>query len=133
MMTNPTTKKPTLTEAQLQAAIIEAAERFGWLVHHGRPARVKDGWRTAITGAPGYPDLTLARRGRVLWLEVKGPRGRLRPHQAVWGAILGSTGDDDADWLALKSGEGNYAVARPQHWFDGRVVEVLGKFGRKPG
>lgn len=40
--------------------VIDVASRFGWLVHHDRPARTRDGrWRTAIQGHAGFPDLVL--------------------------------------------------------------------------
>jgi len=42
------------TELQCEATIIEAARRFGWLVHGERPARAADGsYSTPIKGDPG--------------------------------------------------------------------------------
>lgn len=57
------------------ATLLEAAAHFGWGRHHQRPARTVNGYRTAITGDTGYPDLVLARRGQVLHFEIKGQNG----------------------------------------------------------
>lgn len=76
------------SELELQGAILEAAAVYGWLRVHFRPARTARGWRTPITGDPGFPDVVLAKESRgfnrALALELKGPRGRLEPGQADW-------------------------------------------------
>lgn len=74
---------PRPTEAACQATIIEAARLHGWLVHAERPARTATGWRTAIQGDPGFPDLVLARDGVVLVVELK--RRPNKPTDAQWG------------------------------------------------
>jgi hypothetical protein len=73
-----------VTEHELQATILEAARVLGWRIYHQRPAQTRHGWRTALTGDPGFPDLILARPGRVLALELKAARGRPRDAQADW-------------------------------------------------
>ena len=78
-----------MTGAELASALIEAARFAGWQATHFRPARTAHGWRTPLTGDQGYPDLTLARRGEVLALELKGDRDRLRPEQETWIEALG--------------------------------------------
>jgi VRR-NUC domain len=78
-----------MTGAELASTIIGAARFAGWQATHFRPARTAQGWRTPLTGDKGYPDLTLARRGEVLALELKGDRDRLRPEQATWIEALG--------------------------------------------
>jgi hypothetical protein len=77
-------------EAELQAAVIECARLFNWRVAHFRPARTKYGWRTAMTGDPGWPDLSLAREGRLVFLELKQKGKRPTVEQAGWLAVLGS-------------------------------------------
>ena len=120
-----------MTEAELQASIIDLARMGGWLIHHDRPARTPGaarGWRTAVEGHAGYPDLALARGGlapRVLWLEVKGPGGRLTIEQQAWARVLGSSGDEALDWATMLAGHGRYAVARPQQWHDGKLQQLL--------
>jgi uncharacterized linocin/CFP29 family protein len=81
-----------LTEEAWQNQVIDLAKLFKWHVHHGRPARTgSGGWATAIQGHKGFPDLVLARDGRVIFAELKtdDPRSRLRPEQAAWLDALG--------------------------------------------
>jgi hypothetical protein len=83
-----------LTEQQLLDRILHLAERTGWAVHHDRPARrAGAGWHTAIAGHAGFPDLVLARRGVVLFRELKGYQasgllGRVSSEQRDWGQQL---------------------------------------------
>lgn len=71
-----------MTEAELKRAVLRMAYGAGWLVYHV-PA-------TTVRGSQGrgYPDLTLARDGRVLWLELKQESGTLREEQLRWSAEL---------------------------------------------
>lgn len=73
-----------MTEADLLARVIDTAHLYGWLVHHTRPARTAQGWRTPIQGDRGAPDLLLARNGVVILAELKSGRGQLGPGQADW-------------------------------------------------
>jgi hypothetical protein len=45
-----------------------------------------------MTGHRGFPDLVLARHGRVLLAELKADGGRLGPGQPEWLAALGDHG-----------------------------------------
>lgn len=94
-----------MTEAQLQAAVVDMARTFGWRVAHFRPARTAKGWRTAVgyDGA-GFPDLVLV-RDRVVFVELKGAGGRLRDEQNEWRSALERSGAEwhlwgPGDWLA---------------------------------
>lgn len=73
-----------ITEADLQAKVIDLARLRGWRIHAERAARTATGWRTPIQGHAGFPDLVLARRGRLLIAELKSQRGRLEGHQEEW-------------------------------------------------
>lgn len=73
-----------MTEAEWCATVVQIARLHGWRVSHQRPARTEQGWRTAIQGDRGAPDLLLARDGVVLLVELKSDRGRLGPGQAEW-------------------------------------------------
>lgn len=102
-----------MSEAQLQATVIDMARLFGWLVHHCRPARRRDGsWQTPVQGDTGFPDLILARRGVVIAVELKGERGRLTPAQQAWAAELGGGAVAALVW-------------RPDHLRDGTVERTL--------
>lgn len=86
-----TTPHPTdtMTEADYVTRIIDTAHTLGWHVAHFRPARTSRGWRTPMQGDPGFPDLVLARNGRVLLVEIKTNRGRIRHQQRAWLDALG--------------------------------------------
>ena len=88
-----------MTEKQLQDAVVEAALTFGWLAYHTYDSR---------RSTPGFPDLVLARRGEVVFVELKSKAGRVRPEQKVW-----------ADHLP------EVLVWRPEQWQDGSIIERL--------
>ncbi|MFF2274187.1 VRR-NUC domain-containing protein [Agromyces sp. NPDC058136] len=94
-----------MTEAQLQAAIIPAAQRRDWLVYHTHDSR---------RSQPGFPDLVLvhAKQGRILYRELKKQNGAIRPDQKIWLRDLTAAGADAAIW-------------RPLDWFDGTIGEQL--------
>lgn len=81
-----------MTEAQLLERVVQTAKLYGWRVSHTRPARTAKGWRTAVQGDVGVPDLTLARAGVVLLVELKSDRGRLGPGQPEWLDAAGAHG-----------------------------------------
>ena len=69
-----------MTEAELKAKVVALAHAAGWrvfslpMVRNVRP----------VKGAEGYPDLTLARHGRVMWIELKAEDGNLSSEQMQW-------------------------------------------------
>ena len=108
-----------MTEAELQAAVIETARLFKWRVHHVKPARTPDGkYLTRIAGDPGFPDLVLARDGFVIFAELKSEGGRLSRDQRAWLTALG----DDPDVVRCETA---VYVWRPSSWQDGTIVGVL--------
>lgn len=75
----------TVTERQLQNVVIGFARARRWLVHHSRPAVNRSGkWATHIEGHTGFPDLVLARDGRVVMIELKSEGGRVSTTQRMW-------------------------------------------------
>ena len=62
-----------MTEADLQQAVIECARTLGWMVAHFRPALRQSGrWSTPVQAdGKGFPDLVLARAGRVIFAEAQ--------------------------------------------------------------
>lgn len=114
----------TMTEAQLQAAVIDAAHTFGWRVHHVKPARTPDGkYLTRIQGDPGFPDLVLARDGFIIFAELKSDRGRLTDTQTGWLSELNPHGGH-----AFQFDHRRVAVEvwRPEDWTSGHIVRMLG-------
>ena len=72
-----------LTEKQFQSQVVALARLLGWRVYHS--------WMS-IRSAPGYPDLTLVRGGRLVFAELKAERGQLSLAQSEWLGALSATG-----------------------------------------
>ena len=92
-----------MTENELKQAVLELARRGGWAVYHVPQARIRNG------GGAGYPDLTLARDGEVVWIELKQERTQPTVQQLAWAAALGRA------WHLL----------RPSDLESGRAAELL--------
>lgn len=97
-------------EADIQRAVV-AALRFalpGAVIHHspnehragGAAARRVQGIRSGMGLHPGWPDLVILDQGRVVFLEVKGPHGRLSPAQEAFGARAQAEGHG---WAVVRS------------------------------
>jgi hypothetical protein len=70
-------------ETEFKKWIVKVARERGWKVNHVWKTRNERGvWIT--TCAPGWPDLTLVRAGRIVFIEVKSRRGRVEPDQDEW-------------------------------------------------
>lgn len=100
-----------MTEDELLAAILEAAPLLGWRAHHVRNSKA------AITqGDKGYPDVTLARYGQVVYLELKSLEGRLTEDQWGWLLALEPGGGHLLDPMAHdRLGRVTALVVRPPH------------------
>ena len=110
------------TEAQFTQAVIEYAKLRGWLVAHFRPAQTAKGYRTPMQGDVGYPDLTMARTGRVVFAELKAEKApkKLPDGQQAWKDAL------QGMWVADDGSLNVYDTAyvwRPSDW--DQVLEVL--------
>lgn len=90
------------TEADFQTLVVDYARLQGWLVHHTRPARTGKGWRTPIQGDVGFPDLVLARAGRVVFAELKSEKGRLSAGQSAWLKAVDGLVWRPSDWQTIK-------------------------------
>ena len=98
-----------MSESQLQGAVIRLATMRGWRCYHPRAVQdMKGRWQTPLQGSPGFPDLTLARDGVVLFRELKSDTGRLSADQIVWLDAL-----PDAE------------VWRPADWINGTIDKEL--------
>jgi hypothetical protein len=69
-----------MSESELRARVVKLAHFHGWRVFSLPIART----RRPVKDAVGYPDLTLARQGRVLWIELKTEAGVLSVEQTQW-------------------------------------------------
>jgi len=99
-----------MTEAELQACVIDLAHALNWRVAHFRPALTSKGWRTPVGGdGAGFPDLVLAKMGRILFAELKGDHGKLSKAQLDWMGQL----------------DEHLEVWRPAQWHDGTILAAL--------
>lgn len=103
-----------MSEAELQRAVIELAERFGWRCYHAVPAQRGARFLTATNrGGKGWPDVFAIRDGRVLVAELKSDRGKTTLEQDEWlgefRRVLGA----------------RVFVWTPRDWADGDVERAL--------
>ena len=94
-----------MTEAQLQATVQQVATLYGWTWHHEVDSR---------RSRAGFPDLVRVHptAQRVLWVELKSAKGRVRPEQQTWLDTLNKAGQDARVW-------------RPEHLADGTITKEL--------
>ena len=109
-----------MSEADLMENVIAQALTCGWIVAHindrmyslamaaGRP--------DVMAGAKGLPDLIMARRGRVIFAELKSTKGKVRPDQQMW-----------LDELTARIPDATHEVYtwRPADWQSGEIERVL--------
>lgn len=79
-----------ISEHDIQNAIRLELSKHGFCVFRANVGKVKmqDG-RWFDTGLPrGFSDLTVIKDGRVYFLEVKTPTGRIRPEQEKFLAVM---------------------------------------------
>lgn len=81
-----------ISEANLEQAILAAAQLYGWRCHHVRDSR------HVLMGDVGFPDWVFARRGTVLIVELKRQDGKLSPEQRAWLDDLAWPGEQD-QWV----------------------------------
>ena len=90
------------SEDELKEWVLGEAQRGGWLFVHFRPARTDRGWRTAMEGDKGFPDLVLARGGVVILAELKSEKGRVSPDQEYWIKAAGAQVWRPSDWPKIQ-------------------------------
>jgi hypothetical protein len=76
--------KLKISEQDFLNSVVELAHLMHWRVHHSRPAWTEKGYRTAIQGDAGFPDLFLARKPRIVIAEIKSDKGRISEAQSEW-------------------------------------------------
>lgn len=92
------TLRASMTELELQAAVTDLLDLFGWMWQHQRPARTQHGWTTAVEGWVGFPDLIAVRGTRMLAIELKSAKGRVSAAQQAWLTALAETGVETFVW-----------------------------------
>ena len=114
-----------LSEKDFQDNVIQLAQMLHWRIAHFRPAMTKHGWRTPMIGDPGFPDLVLAKAGRVVFAELKSEKGKLTEDQTDWLSALSGV-DWDSAYAKYQGGVGTTSVFlwRPSDLE--QIQEVLG-------
>lgn len=86
--------KPAMTENELLQEVKKLAKLYHWKLAHFRPAMTSKGWRTAIEGNVGFPDVVLARQHPpgFITMELKSETGKLTSEQADWMITLRASG-----------------------------------------
>jgi hypothetical protein len=88
-------------EAEFQRQVTDLAAILGYAWSHFRPAQTARGWRTPVSGpmGKGWPDLTLAKEGRLIFAELKVGKNKLSPEQAEVLATLRLAGAETYVWF----------------------------------
>lgn len=97
------TLAPVITERQLQDAVVQLAQWVGYRYYHVYDSRRSN---------PGWPDLILLRRERILAIELKSARGVVSVPQLEWLGALEEAGVECHVW-------------RPAQWSDGTIERTL--------
>lgn len=95
-------------EARLQRAIVDLLavyEKQGWLAYYAVPnkprSKVQGGLEKRMGSRKGMTDLVvLLTGGASVYLELKAPKGKLKPHQIEWRDRLTRLG---FKWVLVKS------------------------------
>jgi hypothetical protein len=90
-------------------AVRELARLYGWMEYHTHDSR---------RSTSGFPDLVLLRPPRLIFAELKTPKGRVTPEQEVWLQALARVPDMEVfcwrphDWPFIE------AVLKPKRSSD---------------
>ena len=91
-------------EKQLQEAVRRLAKLLGWLCYHTFDSRRSE---------PGFPDLVLCKRERLMFRELKVGGRRPTERQQQWLDALTAAGQDAKVWTNAD-------------WMDGAIERELG-------
>ncbi len=102
-----------MSEKELVQNILDLARALDYLAYHSKDSRWSE---------PGFPDIILVGRGRVIAIECKAEEGKLRgPVQGHYRVFPGQQ-----DWLdAFQKGGAEAYLFRPSSWLDGSIERVL--------
>jgi len=102
-------KPPSMTEAQLQASILDLCRLHGLLAFHLRDSRKNMG--------VGFPDLVISGVGGTIFRELKNNTLQPTPEQMRWLGTLAEGGEDAALW-------------RPDAWHSDEVAQTLARLAK---
>lgn len=78
-----------ISESTWKSHILRLARQCGWRAYSARYSLGCD---------PGWPDLILCRPPRIIAVELKSDKGRVRPEQDEWLAVLEACGVKSYIW-----------------------------------
>lgn len=81
-----------MSEDTLQTRVEQLARELGWIHYHTYNSR---------RSQPGFPDLVLVRRGRIVWRELKTSRGKPSADQKKWLDALAVANADVGIWRPI--------------------------------
>lgn len=101
-------KSGGITEAEFTSQVVLLFSLHDWQVCHIRPARTARGWRTALEGHLGLPDIIAARGGKIIMAELKVGKNKPTADQMQWLEASGSPVWRPEDWdtIVLVAKEG---------------------------
>lgn len=103
----------SMTEDELQSAVEDTLDLFGWTWHHAGDSR---------RSTAGLPDIVAVRvkgdDARIIFAELKSAKGSLRPAQKPWVNLVGQV-------EAETGGRVQMCVWRPIDWLHGTIERVL--------
>lgn len=115
----------TTKEADFQKVLVQFARIMGWDVHwHPDEKQNAKSGRWDLMPPPGFPDLVMVRDERILFVELKGQRGKLSHDQEYWQEALVKL-----HWPS--QGVVTYFCWKPENW--DLIVSVLVKPGMLRG
>lgn len=102
-----------LSEKRLTDSVKRCLMAQGWMSAHFHDSRrqVQPGVFVGDSAAKGFPDIVAIRGSRLLIVELKSEKGRLRPEQPEWLDAFSAIGAEVFLW-------------RPSHWFSDAVLRV---------
>jgi hypothetical protein len=112
---------PRFLEKHFQATVIQLAETLNWKVAHFSDSRrsIGNGRMVGDRQAAGFPDLVLARKGRLIFAELKAAKGKLRPAQVEWLDVLQEVESETHPHVLVR-------VWRPGDLSSGEIERTLG-------
>ena len=78
-----------MNEKEFQGNVVELCHYMNYLTYHTFDSR---------KSTPGFPDLVIVGRNRVLFRELKTPKGKITANQLKWGGAIIAGGGDWAVW-----------------------------------
>lgn len=91
----------SISEAEFTRQVVLLFSLHGWKVCHIRPAKTARGWRTALEGHKGLPDIIAARGGVIIMAELKVGKNKPTADQAEWLEASGSPVWRPEDWDSI--------------------------------